>query len=332
MSWKHIAAGACLACVVAAGTPARATYTALYAFGDSLSDAGNVYLATSGAQPAPPYVAGHFSNGPTAVEDLSAGLGLGILLPSLAGGGDYAFGGAQTGATVPGPAPLVPTLSQQVAQFSAKVGGAAPGTALYSVWIGNNDLLNIIGYGLVPATISFSQAQTYAQSAAAAEAAAIGTLASEGAKSFLVPLLPDLGKTPRFSAAGAVLAGAATGLAQTYNAALVGDLATLGATPGESVTVVDTFSFLDAAIANPAPVGLTDVTDPCYAGPYTGGGSACAAPGQYLFWDSVHPTAAGHARIAALAAADLPLSVPEPSTAALLLSGVIGLWAGRRRS
>jgi phospholipase/lecithinase/hemolysin len=71
-------------------------YTALFAFGDSLSDAGNAFIASGGVTPPLPYVGGHFSNGPTWVEDLSVGLGLGTLTPSLAGGTDFAIGGATT--------------------------------------------------------------------------------------------------------------------------------------------------------------------------------------------------------------------------------------------
>ena len=46
-------------------------YTALFAFGDSLSDAGNDYLIDGGTDPVSPYYQGHFSNGLTWVEDLS---------------------------------------------------------------------------------------------------------------------------------------------------------------------------------------------------------------------------------------------------------------------
>ena len=63
------------------------SYSAIYAFGDSLSDAGNVSITTSAAgatKPAsPPYykeqygpITGNvFSNGPTWVQDLSIALG-----------------------------------------------------------------------------------------------------------------------------------------------------------------------------------------------------------------------------------------------------------------
>ena len=55
-----------------AGSP----YSAIYSFGDSLSDVGNVYNATDGLEPAAPYVNGQFSNGPVWVQDLATKLGL----------------------------------------------------------------------------------------------------------------------------------------------------------------------------------------------------------------------------------------------------------------
>src|SRR5262245_45599060 len=52
--------------LAAPALPAAAEpFTGVYAFGDSLSDAGNVFIATGGAIPGAPYFAGHFSNGPT---------------------------------------------------------------------------------------------------------------------------------------------------------------------------------------------------------------------------------------------------------------------------
>jgi hypothetical protein len=75
------------------------TYTTLFASGDSLSDAGNDWIIDGNTDPVSPYYPGHFSNGLTWVEDLSTMLGLGTLTPSLPGGHDFAFGGAETGPT-----------------------------------------------------------------------------------------------------------------------------------------------------------------------------------------------------------------------------------------
>src|SRR5580700_8063817 len=72
---------------------------AIYAFGDSLSDVGNIYASSGGVIPGAPYVNGQFSNGPVWVQDLASSLGLAPLTPSLLGGSDYAYGGAETGTT-----------------------------------------------------------------------------------------------------------------------------------------------------------------------------------------------------------------------------------------
>ena len=140
------AAGGTLRCLVAAiglvaASPTHAgAYSALYAFGDSLSDAGNLFIDTGGAYYAPPYAMGRASNGPTWVEDLSLRLGLGPLTASEAGGNDYAYGFAATGPALPGAPASVPGVNQQVARFTVANGGVAPSTGLYIVWIGANDI------------------------------------------------------------------------------------------------------------------------------------------------------------------------------------------------
>src|SRR5689334_5138656 len=106
----------------------------------------------------------------------------------MPGGTDYAYGGSTTGYAVPGPTAQVPTLTDQISAFSTAVGGVAPSTALYAVWSGANDLFAIVSNG---ASTGAAQA---AAGAAGVEAEVIATLAAMGAKDFVVPLLPDLGK------------------------------------------------------------------------------------------------------------------------------------------
>lgn len=76
------------------GSPGRAgNITGIVSFGDSLSDVGNTYLA-AGIPASPPYFNGCYSNGPIWLDDLASKLGVGLITPSLAGGTDYAWGGA----------------------------------------------------------------------------------------------------------------------------------------------------------------------------------------------------------------------------------------------
>lgn len=313
------------ALLFAASPSSAGPFTGIVAFGDSLSDAGNDFLATDGAIPAPPYVGGHFSNGPTWVEDLAQNLGLGTLRPSLAGGLNFAFGGAVTGNAVPGSISPVPNITQQVGLFLSATGGVAPGSNLYTVWIGSNDVYQAVS-DVVASPMSLPAIQSDLGVAAQTETAAINVLANAGATTFIVPLLPDLGKTPL----GAPAAALATSLSALYNADLVTDLTALEVTDHISIGFIDTFSLIDAAVSNPAAFGLTNATDPCYAGPFTGGPPApCATPATYLFWDRQHPTDTGHELIASLAE---NVAVPEPPTLPIFVAAaVLALICRRRR-
>src|SRR4051794_4802084 len=70
---------------------ARAGFTSIVSFGDSLTDTGNVFAASGGTTPAAPYWMGRASNGPLWVEQLAARLGVAAPTPSLLGGTNYAF-------------------------------------------------------------------------------------------------------------------------------------------------------------------------------------------------------------------------------------------------
>src|SRR3954469_12489797 len=74
------------------------TFTNQYTFGDSLSDSGNIFAATSalGApNPPAPYFQGRFSNGRVFTELLGNNLALAAVAPaSVKSSLNFAFGGA----------------------------------------------------------------------------------------------------------------------------------------------------------------------------------------------------------------------------------------------
>jgi outer membrane lipase/esterase len=144
---------AALACSVGAQA---ALLSPFVIFGDSLSDNGNAYLGTGGLTPAPPaYTVGRFTDGadtlpasPTAGvpgliwhEVLAGMLGDAPATPFLAGGTNYAVGGAQVLHDVPGPGNLtIPSLQSQLGLYLGSTGGVANPNALYILWGGANDL------------------------------------------------------------------------------------------------------------------------------------------------------------------------------------------------
>lgn len=305
---------------------------AIYAFGDSLTDVGNIYAATGDTTPGAPYANGQFSNGNVWVQDLALDLGLPLLQPNLLGGTDYAYGSAESGATSFNTAPLNTDLigsAGQLTQFQAGHATADP-NALYTIWIGSNDLNDMLAnapssqYGVDIATV-VANIDT-----------AIGTLAGMGAQNFLIVNVPDLGLTPAAQALGPAASAGASEVSAAFDSALVNgvgplpSLAALAAGDSIDISVLNTYALLDSIVADPATYGFTNVTQPCLTGEIDySGGTPCATPNQYLFWDQLHPTAAGQELVADAAFSQV---VPEPGSLSLIALGLIGLVIRRRRS
>jgi len=312
------------AAALAAGlgaSPASA-FTTIYAFGDSLSDVGNVYTALG--VPAAPYYQGRFSNGPNWVDDLSTDLGLGAVTPSLTGGNDFAVGGAQTGPTpVNSGSPI--DLDGQVALFTSlhSLPGSSPKSgALYTLDIGANDIMNALGtYGASDAT----DLTAFLNQAVSNTVAAVDGLFKDGAQDLLYYEVPDLSVVPAFANYGSE----AGTLAKDFNEDVLADFAPLES-QGLTVFDVPIFNALDQIVADPTRYGFTNVTTPCFSGSFDTAGTECSNPNQYLFWDQEHPTAAAHALTAEVAydvleGDPIAVGVPEPSTWALMLTGFAGL-------
>lgn len=297
-----------------------APFDRLYVLGDSLSDSGNVSFLTGGAIPGSPYYQGRFSNGPNYADQLAVRLGL-PLLPSFLGGTNYAIGGARTYTHASGN----PNLS-----ILAEAGRLVTSTpsldanALYIVFGGANDIQDAI----VASNTDPAAGQAMTLTAAANIRDIVAQLAAHGARSFLVPNTPSLAYVPRISQLGSPQT--ATELALLFNSSLENDLNGLETTLGIDIARLDSFRWLaDMVIHGPA-YGFSKVTDPCYTGDdlqFTGGGTVCADPSGYLFFDTIHPTTRAHAILAARALTALRL--PEPATLLLMAAGLAAIALAR---
>ena len=334
----------CLAVAVAGlvgvAAPVWATpYSAMYVFGDSLSDNGNLAEAYYHQNlPNPPSYQNSFTNGPVAAALLARQIGF-TLTPSLwtAGfsdpnhlygsgtyvpGTNYAVAGAEAAASG-----LGIDLANQVGAFSAYTQLKADPNALYYLEIGGNDVRNaaLSGTG-APAVAAGVQA----------ELTAIATLAAEGAKNFLVVNVPNVGIIPEFAQDNPSLVAAATQYTQQYNQLLAAGLASLALPPAASITAFDLYDYNAGLISDAAALGFSDTADRCYTTTPLAAttspqcGTDAANINSFFYWDSIHPTA----RVQALWAEgfEAALDVPEPSSVAVLGMGVLGLAGlGRRR-
>jgi len=304
---KRILFNLTLVFLVIAPVYAASPYSEIYVFGDSLSDPGNVFVVTGEQSVRPfnadnipdaPYARGghHFSNGKTWVEQLSADLKLkGGTGPALRTSAftNYAFGAARARMTG------VMDLSSQVGLFLSTTQGAIPADALYSVFVGGNDVRDAtatffdVFFTTGDPVVAQLAAEAVVGEAVQSIADNIVLLSSLGATHYLVPNVPDIGVTPAIQSLGPQAVAVATGLSAGFNAALETTLINLENGLGVQITRLNVFKLINDAVADPDIADLVNVTEPCIT-PLVRKGAFCNKPDDYLFWDGIHPTRAGH--------------------------------------
>jgi thermolabile hemolysin len=310
-------------CLATAGH--ASSFSALYVFGDSLSDVGNLDELTNSFFPGPSYFDGRVSNGPVFVETLSVGLGLGTSMANLNGGTNFAFAGARTTGTTGIEGLVIQDVDEQVTSFlnGLDVGSSADSAALYMVFAGANDLVA----GVTDLSMPVDRLETD-----------IGRLYDRGARQFFVPNLPRLGLTPRFN--DTANADAMNVRSETFNDLLESMLTGLEMTRTEiDIVRFDMESRFDIIANDPASLGFADAMREAAPGLSPGAQDyneslIVPAPNTYLFWDDLHPTAAGHALLAKEALRAL-MPVPEPGGVAIvvvLLGAILVIRTNRKLS
>ena len=347
MAWRERGYRGVVALSLAlAGSLAQAgPYSAMYVFGDSLSDSGNDFKITNQQVPSPTFYTdrnvnnnGRFTNGLNYADRLAADFGL-TLAPSFTGGTNYAYGGARSEYVRPDLDPYgALSFNEQIGEYLTRAGKVADPDALFVLWIGSNDISDAIGKSLRaggdPTPIQDEISQTVGDIVTA-----FVTLESFGARHFLVGNVPDLSLTPSVRSLAAVLgAGVQTvarGASVGFNTALSFSLPA-STLPASYLTMFDAFELQTAMTKNPADYGLTNVTSACYNGqvdgtPIPGAGplAECANPNEHLYFDVEHPSAALHEWAARTIYAQF---VPEPGQWALSCTalGLLGFMTRRQ--
>ena len=307
------------ATLISAGA-AQAAPTKFVIFGDSFVDSGNIAIATGGATPnaALGYWYGRFSDGPTWADYLgyaNVGYAAG---PSLAGGTNFAFGGARAAVDDVRDEGVIPGLQTQAGMFVSTLGPSNPfdPDAFYIINFGNNDV-NAIQSG---DTEGLTVAQ-YQQAYVANMVGAVQTLASAGAHNILLAGVPN-----PLEAEGVLLQS-------LLDAQL--DLIEPLLPATTNLYRFDYFAFFGALLVDPTQFGLPadlDFTTPCLAAQTPGPGIDCTG---YLLFDGIHVTSAVQRVIAVEIARQTGLNaVPEPASWAMLIAGfgLIGTTLRRRRA
>ena len=250
------------------------SYSQIISFGDSLSDNGD----------ADNYGFGVASNGDVWLDHLAGILGVELL--------DMAYGGARTyghpsSAVSPATTGYQFGFGWQIEQYLATF--TVDPDALYTIWIGGNDLLNLEGAS--PEAVIGNAVTIISQG--------INDLVTAGVQNILVINMPNLGLTPLmngqnteepFNLFNDPVGG--TQLSEAFNAALDAAISPYGSTI--NLTKLDIFTLMADFISE----GLFDNTTNMlqFAG---------ETSDSYLFFDAIHPTTLGHSSVADEAASSV---------------------------
>lgn len=289
------------------------SFSTHYVFGDSLVDAGNVRIATGGATPSAAlgYFQGRFTNGYDYTDLLSIATFGTPTVASLAGGNNFAWGGARVVANT---GDTIPDLGLQLGAYNARALGVGDPNALYVLNFGGNDVFaigrNDIG-GLTPEQYSAQVVTQYADS--------VRYLNALGAKNILITGIPN--------------ATDPIGVALEVRLQAALDALTPQLSQGTNFYRYSFIDFFGRVATDPGSLGLpplrTDTS--CLRVQTPGPNIDCTG---FFYFDDVHPTAAVHAA----AARDINrqfnlVPVPEASTWAMMIVGfgVVGASLRRRR-
>lgn len=273
-----------------------ATFSALYIFGDSLSDTGNRISVTFPYFLPPPFYRNRFSNGPVAVDVLGAHLGLPVnaslhLVQITSAGTNYSVDGAEAGGSGEYDLPA------QIDAFLANAAGIADPNALYLMFIGGNDIRSSRN------TSDPVQANLILQQASTGIGNALEQLIAAGGRQLLVVNGPDIGKIPetRIKAEEMNDPGyitQATQKSQTFNTLLAQRVQDIETAHHLGIRQYDLAGFMTAVLHNATALGFTNTTEGCFDSSHLQYYPDCDNGNNFdtfVFFDDIHPTAKTHA-------------------------------------
>jgi len=269
---------------------ADSTYSKVYIFGDSLSDTGNLGSVVGGIPE--PYFNNRISNGPVAVDTLTAKLGdtadASLHLLGLNAGHNYSVAGAKASTNEP------IDLNTQILSFQANHASIAPKDALYVIFIGGNDVrAALFQPDDVISNLIIETANNNVKDA-------INMLKRMGARSFLVINVPNIGLIPetRLIATATnnpAFLNRATELTKKYNKILHNILDGFEDESGAEISIneFNLFKFFGKIVEKASKLGFTNTTEACFRSRIPDFHPDCnygLNADQFVFFDEIHPT------------------------------------------
>lgn len=304
-------------------------FTGIAAFGDSLTDTGNLYYVTdllygeAGAYPPFPYYDGRFSDGPVWIETFAPLLGVDAdfdtpWLADPTSADNFATGGANSGYDDIWGSGL--GLLSQIGAFGY-YGGSFASDDLAVIWAGANDYL--FGGATNPYEVVGNIST------------GIVALNGLGAQHLLVMNMPSLGNTPLLNGTG--YSDPLNQLSAAHNQILEGSVDGLRVGLGAEIIYVDVETALNEILANGARFGFTNTTGSCldadknWTGLCSFNDDFSVNADGFVFFDAIHPSAQTHELLAEFAYATLltTRNGVQVASAQTDMGAVIALAQGR---
>jgi len=274
---------------------AQQDFSKLVAFGDSLSDTGNIANATINFPY--PYYENRISDGPVAIDYLAAEIGSTANASQHLNGPLDGYNYAVAGGNILGDD--IEDLSSQISAYLDRVNDLADPNALFVVLMGGNDLRGV--RSIIDGSVANSEIDLILNKLIEQ----LTRLSNAGVRKLLVSNVANIGRLPETlqrETDDPGVSARATMFTQTYNNQLAKKLEDFADQTGLSVLSYDLYAELENIVANASALGFTQTPVGCFDFDSFDFHPDCLL-GQrfdrFVFFDNLHPTSAVHQIIAA---------------------------------